>query len=290
MKFYQFFSLARVPTLTATAVPMMVGGALGYSGGKFDAPAWLDILFVGLLMQIATNAMNEYGDYRHAVDEVRGPGFAGIIVSKEVPAREVLLVALVCYVSAFILGSILVLVRGPIMLLLGCVAILVGVLYSEGPVPISSTPFGEVAVGLVMGLVEVVSADLAASGGISRLAVVYSIPVSLTVVAILVANNVRDIDKDRAHGRHTLVVLLGRSRGMMMLFALIALAFIWPFPAILLYSTPASVFLLWLASPLALRICSRLKRDGKWDESVKTVGMLHLLIGVLLALSIAIQF
>lgn len=290
MRTRQFLGLARIPTLTATAVPIMVGGALGYSVGKFDALAWLDILFVGLLMQIATNAMNEYGDYRHAVDEVRGPGFAGIIVSKEVSAREVLLTALTCYAAAFLLGLILVVVRGPVMLLLGGVAIMVGILYSEGPIPISSTPFGEVMVGLVMGLVEVVSADLAASGEISSLAAVYSIPVILTVMAILLANNVRDIGKDRDHGRHTLVVMIGRRRGMIVLFALIMLAFVWSFPAFLLFSTSASVFLLWLASPMALQICLQLKKDDTWHKSVAAVAKLHLIIGVLLTVSVLYHF
>jgi hypothetical protein len=93
----QFFRLIRVPTLAATAVPMMVGGALALDDGLFSPLSWLDILLVGLLMQIATNALNEYGDYRHAVDTVPSAGFAGIIVSGEVRASEVLYTAAACY-------------------------------------------------------------------------------------------------------------------------------------------------------------------------------------------------
>lgn len=286
MKVSQFLALARIPTLAATAVPIMVGGALGYSAGEFDSLAWLDIFVVALLMQVATNAINEYGDFGRSVDKAPGPGFAGIIVSKQVSAREVLVAASTCYGVAFVLGLALVWVRGPIMLLLGAAAILVGILYSEGPLPISSTPFGELMVGLVMGVVEVVAADLAAAGAISGLALTYSVPVNLTVMAILVANNVRDISKDRESGRRTLVVLIGRERGAALLFVLVSLAEAWSIPAFLLFSAPASVFLLWLALPVVLQSFAKLKADASWRDSVTVTARLHLIIGALLVVSV----
>jgi 1,4-dihydroxy-2-naphthoate octaprenyltransferase len=290
MKIGQFVRLARVPTLAATAVPLMVGGALGLSNGKFDPLGWLDIFIVASLMQVATNALNEYGDYRHAVDTVPSPGFAGLIVSGEVSAGEVLLAAAACYAVAFLLGMTLVLVRGILMLLLGVTAILVGIFYSEGPVPISSTPFGEVLVGLVMGPIEVVSANLAASGEISNLALVFSIPVSLMVAAILLTNNLRDIDKDSEHGRLTLAILIGKKYGLAALFTLIMLTFLWSFPAFFLFSVSVSVFLLWLALPVALWSYSHLKSGSGWAGSVAVVARLHILVGALLTLSILFHF
>jgi len=130
---------------------MMVGGALAISVGRFSLLSWLDILIVASLMQIATNALNEYGDYRHAVDTVPSAGFAGIIVSGEVRASEVLYTAVACYALAFCLGVALVFERGVGLLVLGTLAILAGVVYSEGPLPVSSTPFGEVLVGVSWG-------------------------------------------------------------------------------------------------------------------------------------------
>ena len=286
MKVSQLLALARIPTLAATAVPIVVGGALGYSAGEFDPLAWLDVFVVALLMQVATNAINEHGDFGRSVDKAPGPGFAGIIVSKQVSAREVLVAASACYGAAFVLGLALVWVRGPVMLLLGAAAILVGVLYSEGPLPISSTPFGELIVGLVMGVAEVVASDLAAAGAISGLALTYSVPVSLTVMAILVANNVRDISKDRESGRRTLVVLIGRERGVALLFVLVLLAEAWSVPAFLLFSAPASVFLLWLALPAVLQSFAKFRKDASWRDSVTVTARLHLIIGALLVVSI----
>jgi 1,4-dihydroxy-2-naphthoate polyprenyltransferase len=278
-----------MPTLAATAVPMMVGGALALESGSFSLPGWLDILVVAMLMQIATNALNEYGDYRHAVDTVPSAGFAGIIVTGEVSAREVLLVAAACYALAFLLGILLVFERGVSLLFLGVLAILAGVLYSEGPLPISSTPFGEALVGAVMGPIEVVSANFAASGAYSSLALAYSVPVGLMVTSILLANNIRDVDKDREHGRRTIAVLVGRRRGSILLLCLVASAFLWSAPAFFVLSAPVSVFLLWIASPVAVKGCSDLMKGKSWDASVTVIARIHVLVGLLLAVSLLLN-
>ena len=278
-----------MPTLAATAVPMMVGGALALNSGRFSLLSWLDILLVALLMQVATNALNEYGDYRHAVDTVPSAGFAGIIVSGEVRASEVLYTAAACYALAFCLGIALVFERGVGLLVLGILAILAGVLYSEGPLPISSTPFGEVLVGVVMGPIEVVSANLAASGSTSALALAYSVPVGLMVTSILLANNLRDVDKDREHGRKTIAVLVGRRRGSFLLLCLIASAFLWSVPAFFIFSAPISVFLLWLAFPLAVKGCSELMKGKAWETSVTVIARIHVLVGLLLTVSLILR-
>jgi 1,4-dihydroxy-2-naphthoate octaprenyltransferase len=289
LKLGQFVRLVRVPTLAATAAPMVVGGALALISGRFSPLSWLDILLVGVLMQIATNALNEYGDYKHAVDTVPSAGFAGIIVSGEVSASEVLYTAAASYALAFCLGLALVFERGVGLLVLGVLAILAGVVYSEGPLPISSTPFGEALVGVVMGPIEVLSADIAASGSTSPLAMAYSVPVGLMVTAILLANNVRDVDKDREHGRRTMAVMVGRRRGSIILLGLIGAAFLWSAPAFLLFSAPISVFLVWLAFPVALRAWMELSDGKAWEKSVTVVARIHVLVGLLLALSLMLN-
>jgi 1,4-dihydroxy-2-naphthoate polyprenyltransferase len=268
---------------------MIVGGALAFNGGHFSPLSWLDILIVALLMQVATNALNEYGDYRHAIDTVPSAGFAGIIVSGEVKASEVLYTAAACYALAFCLGIALVFERGLGLLVLGTVAILGGVLYSEGPLPISSTPFGELLVGLIMGPIEVVSADIAASGSASTFALVYSIPVGLMVTSILLANNLRDVDKDREHGRRTIAVLIGRRRGSLLLLCLVAATFLWSAPAFIVFSAPVSVFLLWLAFPVAVKGCWELMKGKAWDASVTIIARIHVLVGLLLAVSLLLR-
>ena len=288
----QFIRLIRVPTLAATAVPLIIGGATALAENiygridSFSAPLWLDILVVAFLIQIATNMINEYGDYKHKIDTAPSPGYAGLIVSGETSAKEILLLAVLFYATAFGLGIILVIFRGVLLMLLGSISLIVGVLYSEGPLPISSTPFGEIFVGVVMGPIEVLSSNLAASGLVSNLALVFSIPVGFMVAAILLTNNLRDLEKDHDHGRKTLAVIIGRRYGTLLLLVLMLLSFLWSIPAFIIFSIPASVFLIWLAFPIALRSYFQITKKMHWPESVAIVSRLHMLIGVLLTLSI----
>ncbi|MDG6995000.1 MAG: 1,4-dihydroxy-2-naphthoate octaprenyltransferase [Nitrososphaerota archaeon] len=286
----QFIRLIRVPTLAATAVPLIIGGAVGFAQNKFSPLLWIEMFSVALLIQIGTNVLNEYGDYRRKIDTVPSAGFGGLILSGEVGAREILATAVACFVIAFFFGLILVLLRGLELLILGALALLVAILYSEGPLPISSTPFGEVFVALLMGPIEVSSANLAASGQISILSLVFSIPVGLMVAAILLANNLRDLQNDRDHGRKTLAVLVGMRNGSSVLFALIVLSFIWSIPAFVTFHTSLSIFFVWLAFPIALRGYFRITRSNGWVRAVPTVSGLHMLVGALLTLSILIQF
>jgi 1,4-dihydroxy-2-naphthoate polyprenyltransferase len=289
MKPGQLVRLARVPTLAATAVPVLVGGALALEGASFSILSWLDILLVALLMQIATNALNEYGDFVRKVDTAPTPGIAGVIVSGELKPRDVLAVAVVCYACAFALGVLLVLERGVALLVLGVAGICAGVVYSEGPFPVSSTPFGEALVGLIMGPIEVVSTDIAATGGMSKLAIAFSVPVALMVTSILLANNLRDIDNDKGRGRRTLAVLLGRDKGLHLLLGLFVATYAWAVPMSIVFASP-SVYLVWLSIPVAYKSYSRISKGEVWPISVAIVARLHIMVGALVALSIVLRF
>ncbi|MDG6914622.1 MAG: 1,4-dihydroxy-2-naphthoate octaprenyltransferase [Nitrososphaerota archaeon] len=284
----QLLRLARVPTLAATAVPIIVGGAIAVRVGGFSLLSWMDILAVAFLMQVATNTLNEYGDYVRAVDTAPSPGIAGVIVSGETKPRDVLAVAVACYAAAFLLGTLLVLERGLVLLVLGLAAIAAGVAYSEGPRPVSFTPFGEVLVGALMGPVEVVATTLAASGRVSWPAALFSIPVGLMVTSILLANNLRDVEKDRAAGRRTLAVLIGRARGTGLLLALFLAALLWSVPASLITGS-TWVLLVWLALPGAVRTYRTLASGEAWARSVPLAARMHVLVGLLLALSVLLM-
>lgn len=281
----QIVRLARVPTLAATVVPVFVGGAVALHGGGFDLLSWVDILAVASLMQVATNTLNEYGDYVRSVDTAPTPGIAGVIVSGETKPRDVLAIAVGCYAVAFVLGMLLVLERGVGLLVLGLVAIGGGVAYSEGPRPVSFTPFGEVLVGVLMGPVEVASTTLAASGWVSWEGLLFSIPVALMVTSILLANNLRDIEKDRDAGRKTLAGLIGRTKGTALLLGLFLAAILWSFPAYFL-SGSISVFLVWLALPVAVSTYRRLASGASWPVSVPLTARMHVVVGLLLAVSV----
>ena len=109
------------------------------------------------------------------------------------------------------------------------------------------------------------------------------------VTSILLANNLRDVDKDREHGRRTIAVLVGRARGTRLLLGLIAATFVWSIVALVFLSAPVAVLLLWLALPVAGKGCSDLLKGKAWDKSVTIIARIHVLVGLLLAVSLLLS-
>jgi 1,4-dihydroxy-2-naphthoate octaprenyltransferase len=284
LNFRQFIALIRVPSLTATAVPLFTGGALALKIGGFDAVFWLVMLAAALFMQIATNVFNEHGDFINGIDKSASHGFAGIIVKGQATANEVLIIAIAFYAAAAILAVPLVLDRGVYVLVMGLAAAAVGVLYSEGPLPLSRTPLGEIFVGIIMGLTEVIATELVSCSRITFSAYLVSVPISLLVAAVLVANNIRDIGKDSKVGRKTLVVILGDRYSQVLYFTMIALSYAW-LP--LMYVLTGNV---WLNLPLvtfpfAARGMIMLHKNG-WKLGVEISSIIYMIYGVALVIAL----
>jgi len=281
MHLREFVRLIRVPSLSATVVPLLLGAVAGLeSFRRLDISLWLDMFFVALLMQIGANIFNEHGDFVKGVDTRPSHGFAGSIVRGAMSPREVLLTAVGVDVTASLLAIPLVIARGYVVLLAGLFGAAISVIYSEGSHPLSGTPFGEVAVGLTMGVLEVISSEFVASGGVSGLAFALSAPISLLVASILVSNNIRDLEKDKASGRRTLEVILGDSLS----------PFLFYFTLFSAYGLSIMNFgimgvrglLLPLVSlPFALWFSLRLDQDG-WKLGVEYSSAIYLVFGLLL--------
>jgi 1,4-dihydroxy-2-naphthoate octaprenyltransferase len=282
----QFISLIRVPSLSATVAPLLVGGAIASRLSSFNPILWADMFAVALLMQIATNVFNEHGDYVNGVDRYVSHGFAGLIVKGEASPREVFIIAVVLEILAGILAIPIVISRGFTVLALGIVAFLVGILYSEGPVPISRTPFGEVIVGLTMGFIEIVATVLVSAGRLVMMAYLLSLPLSLLVASILTAANTRDIDKDRDVGRKTLAVLLGKERAALLFYSMVIFSYIW-IPVVSIITGNVKINLTLLTLPIAYRGLIKLKREG-FLYGVEISSIIYIMYSIFLAISMLI--
>ncbi len=279
MTFGQLWRLTRPHTLSAAVVPVLVGTAAGALAGRVDFLLAFDMLVISLLLQIATNMANEYFDFRRGVDHQGLTGIAGVIVQGETSPSAVLAAAVATFALAFVLGCLLALARGPLLVLLGLLSILVAVLYSAGPRPIAATPFGELTVFLLMGVLETLVSEVAAVGGLTVAAFAASLSVGFLVAAILTANNLRDRESDQERGRRTLAILLGAGRGLAFLRAEALAAVVWPAVAALgLLPWPAALTVVLV--PLAARI----GREGPLRRLLPEASRLHLLNGVLLSL------
>ena len=122
----------------------------------------------------------------------------------------VLRLAIAFYIVAALLGIFLAVNTSFWLLPVGLVCMAVGYLYTGGPFPISWTPFGELFSGVFMGMFIIVIAFFIQTGNIQSYAIWLSIPIVITIGLINMANNIRDRVKDKASGRKTLPILLGK--------------------------------------------------------------------------------
>jgi 1,4-dihydroxy-2-naphthoate octaprenyltransferase len=289
--FQVWWRLARPFSLTASAVPVLVGGGLALAAGRFDGLTFALLLIASLIVQVATNIFNEYYDYRRGLDTPESVGIAGVIVSGQVRAEAVLRSALVCFVVAFALGLWLVARTGWPVLAVGLLCALSAWAYSGGPRPVAYTPLGEVQVFVFMGLIQVGLGYYVHTGTLAWPALWAALPVGCLVAAILLANNLRDQASDAARGRRTLPIVLGRASALRILVALLAGAYVTLVAGVALGQLPWPALLAWLTAPLAPGV---VQPFGKTTEAralnitVRRAAVLHLRFGLLLALGLAV--
>lgn len=286
MTFREWWVLARPPTLPASVVPVAVGTAAASLSMRLEVPAVGIMTVVALLLQIATNMANEVADFHRGIDAADSVGIAGSLVHGRLTPAALRRWAIGTYVLAFGLGLVLVWLRGPVLLALGVAGILAGYLYNAGPRPLSATAFGELIVFLVMGPIEVLASELAAGGRVTGSGIAASVTVGFMVAAILLANNLRDREKDAARGRRTLAIRLGPAHGETALSLLVAAGTLWPLAALVAGWLPLWAALPVLALPWGLSQIRRL-RGPALRRGVLVMGRIHLVAGLLLAAGLA---
>ena len=203
---------ARVRTLPASVAPVLVGTALGIHEGTFRAGAFAAALLGAIFIQVGTNLSNDYSDARRGADAEDRLGPVRVTAGGLVPPRRVLLATYITFGLAVLCGAYLVAVAGPGLIAVGAASILAGVLYTGGPRPYGYEGLGELFVFLFFGIVAVTGSYYVQVEHLEWEAFALAVPVGLLAAAILVVNNVRDIDSDRRAGKRTLAVRLGRDR------------------------------------------------------------------------------
>jgi 1,4-dihydroxy-2-naphthoate polyprenyltransferase len=275
---------ARVRTLPAAIAPVLVGTSLALGAGRFRPLAFLAALLGALFIQVGTNLSNDYSDARRGADTEDRLGPVRVTAGGLVPPRQVLLATYVTFGLAVACGAYLVAVAGPELLAVGAASILAGVLYTGGPRPYGYEGLGEVFVFLFFGIVAVAGSYFVQVQELPWQAFVCAVPVGLLASAILVVNNVRDLETDRRAGKRTLAVRLGRDRTRTLYAAMVAGAFVtaplpWAFG-----SMSAWLVLPWLTAPLALRLVRvvRSRTDGPaLNGALAGTGALQLLFCLL---------
>ena len=243
----------RPRTLPAAVAPIVVGTAVAMREDGFHALAALVALVVALLLQIAANLANDVFDFRRGADRTRlGPTRvtqSGLIA----PGRVLRTTGLV--VVAAILGGLYLVWRGgwPI-LVVGLLAVIAAVAYTGGPFPLGYHGLGDPFAFLFFGPIGVAGSAYVQTNELTWLGVLASVPIGCLVAAIIVVNNLRDLETDRAAGKQTLAVRLGRRGAIGEYLTLVTAAYLIP-PALWIGgSIGAWALLTWISLPLAVML------------------------------------
>ncbi|MFD2656013.1 1,4-dihydroxy-2-naphthoate polyprenyltransferase [Gracilibacillus thailandensis] len=223
--FHIWWRLLRPHTLTASFIPVFVGTMLAVLDNSFRPLLFIAMLIAAMLIQAATNMFNEYYDFARGLDNENSVGIGGTIVRDGVKPIVVKRLAFSFFGVSILLGVYICMTSSWWIALIGSLCMLVGYLYTGGPIPIAYTPFGEIFSGLLMGTVIIGISYYIQTLTITWQVVVISIPIAIFIGCILLANNIRDLDGDKENGRKTIAILIGRGRAIFLLSSLMLLSY-----------------------------------------------------------------
>lgn len=252
-----WWTAARPRTLTLATAPVLAGTALAWAEGA--APRWLAALatlLTALLIQVGTNLHNDAVDHERGNDRADRLGPLRVTAAGWASAYAVRGAAHAAFGMALLLGGYLVAVGGWPIFAIGCAALIAAQAYSGGKHPISHTPFGEIFVWIFFGVLAVAGSHWLQAGSYSLAALVVGAAVGLPAAAVLLVNNLRDLEGDIRAGRRTLAAVLGDA-GARRVYALLMLL---PYACLPLLARPGrmGVWLAVLALPASIALVRRL--------------------------------
>lgn len=280
----------RVPTLSAAVVPVLVGSALAASAGHFRPLIFIVVLCAAILIQVGTNLTNDLFDFQKGADTGSRLGPVRVVQAGLLSQKQVGAASAITFGLAILLGLYLVKVGGWPILAIGVAAVVSGIAYTGGPWPLGYHGLGDLFVFVFFGLIAVAGTFYLQAGTVTGSSLMASLPVAMLVTAILVVNNLRDVDTDRRAGKRTLAVRLGREATQVEYTILVLGAYV--IAAVMWRTGTASAWAMlpWLTLPLALRLIRDVWRGegAALNLALRKTAGLHLCFGVLLAVGVAL--
>ena len=282
----------RPQSFLLSAVSVTVGTSLASLQGAVDWPGFLLALVGVILLHGGANVVNDYFDYRYAVDTEHVSGSFGlesrVLIRGLLTPRQVLAIGLLLYASAIPIGLYLMALHGTTILWLGVCGLVTGVCYTARPVALKYKALGEVAVFTMFGPLMVSGAYFVQTGAFSAATLWVSLPLGILVALVLLANNIRDIPSDGQAGVQTVATVLGGRRAALA-YRLSVFAAYGLICALVAAGTLSWYTLLTLLSlPLALRLVRMFDAVVPADADART-AQLDALFGVLLIVGILLQ-
>ena len=283
----QWLQGARPRTLGAAVSPVLVGSAVAARYG--DVVWWraLSCLLLAVALQVGVNYANDYSDGVRGVDtQRRGP--VRLTASGLAAPAQVKRAAILSFTIGGLLGLVLAIAVDWRLILVGAASILAAALYSGGPKPYASSGLGEVMVLVFFGFVATCGSVYVQLTRVPWLAVAAAVPVGVLACAILLVNNLRDVDSDRQVGKRTLAVRMGKARTRRLYRTAVVLGL---FVAAALAVEAPGALLGLAAAPLAvapLRIVASEDDPPSLVRALVATARLQLVLCALLALGLAL--
>ncbi len=277
---------ARPKTLPAAAATVIVGIALALADGSFRWLPACAALLAALLLQIGANFANDVFDYHRGADNSQRLGPLRVTQAGYLKPGQVMAGMWLVFGLAALLGLYLTWASGPWVIVIGVLSILSAIIYTGGPFPIGYHGLGEVFVFLFFGLAAVCGTYYVQAVRVGLNVFASAVPMGLLTVAILVVNNLRDIDTDRLVGKRTLAVRLGKQGARLeYLFCLVG-AYLSPLVMALMNVGTFWLLLSWLSIPLAVSVGRVVyTQEGRiLNQALASTGRLELVYGLLFAL------
>ena len=251
---WQAWGLAIRPrTLPAAAAGVVMGSALAWRDGYFRIDATLVCLLSALLLQIGSNLANDVFDFERGTDTHERLGPTRVTQAGLLSPSQVKFGMGIVFGTAALLGLYLIWMGGWIIAAIGLSAIVAAIAYTGGPFPLGYHGLGDLFVFIFFGLASVAGTYYVQAGFVSTAAWWMTIPPGLIITAIIVVNNLRDIDNDRKGKKNTLAVILGERATKIEYLLCMAVAYlVLPLAAWLGIVSWLSL-LAWLSLPIAIR-------------------------------------
>ncbi|NOR24315.1 MAG: 1,4-dihydroxy-2-naphthoate polyprenyltransferase [Desulforhopalus sp.] len=278
----------RPKTLPAAVGPVAVGSAVAFRDGKFTLIPAFCCLLGAVLLQIGVNLANDYFDFKNDIDSEERLGPVRVTQSGLIPPGEVKRGMILCLFLAALVFLYLAVLGGWPIVLIGAASVLAALAYSGGPFPLASNGLGEIFVFIFFGLVAVGGTYLIQAGQLTWVAMLAAVPPGLLITAIMVVNNLRDIDTDRKAGKNTLAVILGRSRTIAEYKLLLLFSYLVP-PAMIVTGVAEIYILLPLFTlPMALLLAKRVAQEkgALLNELLAGTAKLSLVYSLLFAVGL----
>jgi 1,4-dihydroxy-2-naphthoate octaprenyltransferase len=275
----------RAPSLSAAAIPVLLGVAVAARAGFFSLGRMILALVGAMAIQAGTNLINDYYDFRSGADSEQSLGPSMVIQRGLLSADQVWRGGIVAFAIGALIGLVLVYQCGWPILAIGIPSIAAGYFYTASPVSLAYVALGELTVFIFMGPAIVVGSYFVMAMHFSSSAIWSSIPLGFLVAGILHANNIRDIESDMRHRKRTLATMLGRTGANYELIVLDVAAYLTMIVGVLVNAIPWIALAVFLTVPRALdqiRIMTRESDPKKLNLGLFRSIQLHMEFGLLM--------